>query len=154
MKLGVALAGGAFKGICHLGALEVLEKNGIKIDMVSGCSMGAVVGGLYAAGVPVEKLKEELKDLKRGRLMDFYPKALRNMGLMSGDKIVRYLKGLCGDVLIEDLKTPFVATAVDIVTGKTVYIDKGPLLVAIRASISIPGLFAAVKKDEDRKSVV
>ena len=50
MKLGVALAGGAFKGICHLGALEVLEKNGIKIDMVSGCSMGAVVGGLYAAG--------------------------------------------------------------------------------------------------------
>ena len=57
MKLGVALAGGAFKGICHLGALEVLEKNGIKIDMVSGCSMGAVVGGLYAAGVPVEKLK-------------------------------------------------------------------------------------------------
>lgn len=80
--------------------------------------MGAVVGGLYAAGVPVEKLKEELKDLKRGRLMDFYPKALRNMGLMSGDKIVRYLKGLCGDVLIEDLKTPFVATAVDIVTGK------------------------------------
>lgn len=73
--------------------------------MVSGCSMGAVVGGLYAAGVPVEKLKEELKDLKRGRLMDFYPKALRNMGLMSGDKIVRYLKGLCGDVLIEDLKT-------------------------------------------------
>lgn len=148
MKLGVALAGGAFKGICHLGALEVLEKNGIKIDMVSDCSMGAVVGGLYAAGVPVEKLKEELKDLKRGRLMDFYPKALRNMGLMSGDKIVRYLKGLCGDVLIEDLKTPFVATAVDIVTGKTVYIDKGPLLDAIRASISIPGLFAAVKKDD------
>ena len=154
MKLGVALAGGAFKGICHLGALEVLEKNGIKIDMVSGCSMGAVVGGLYAAGVPVEKLKEELKDLKRGRLMDFYPKALRNMGLMSGDKIVRYLKGLCGDVLIEDLKTPFVATAVDIVTGKTVYIDKGPLLDAIRASISIPGLFAAVKKERIPVSIL
>ena len=148
MKLGVALSGGAFKGICHVGALEVLEKNQIKIDMISGCSMGAVVGGLYAAGVSIETLKKELNDLKRGKLMDFYPKALRNLGLMSGDKIIRYLKGLCGDILIEDCKIPFVATAVDIVSGKTVYLDKGPLLDAIRASISIPGLFAAVKKDD------
>lgn len=148
MKLGVALAGGAFKGVCHLGALEVLENNDIKIDMISGCSMGAVVGGLYAAGVPIEKLKDELVRLTSGRLVDFYPKALRNLGIMSGDRIVRYLKKLCGDILIEDCKIPFVASAVDIVTGKTVYIDKGPLVEAIRASISIPGLFAAVRKDD------
>lgn len=148
MKLGVALAGGAFKGVCHLGALEVLEQNGIKIDMISGCSMGAVIGGLYAAGVSVETLKKETETLKQGKLIDFYPKAFRNLGLMSGDRIMRYLKDLCGDINIEDCKISFVASAVDIVTGKLVYLDKGPLLEAIRASMSIPGLFSAVKRDE------
>ncbi len=116
---GLALGAGAMRGMCHIGVLEVLEQHNLVPDMISGTSMGAVIGGLYAAGVSIDQMKE-----------------------IKSENIIREL---CGDINIEDCKIPFVAVAVDVVSGKTVYFDKGNLTDAIRASYAVPGVFAPVK---------
>lgn len=144
---GLALGAGAIRGLCHVGVLEVLEQNGLVPDMISGTSMGAVVGGLYAAGVPISKMKELVGTLKKSDVVDFNLFALKNNGFLTGKKSEMLIKELCGDIRIEDCKIPFVAVAVDVISGKTVYIREGKLTDAIRASYAVPGVFAAKKKD-------
>ena len=143
---GLALGAGAMRGMCHIGVLEVLEQHNLVPDMISGTSMGAIIGGLYAAGVSIDQMKEILATLRKKDVVDFFNIfGFRGNGFLSGNKSENIIRELCGDINIEDCKIPFVAVAVDVVSGKTVYFDKGNLTDAIRASYAVPGVFAPVK---------
>ncbi|MCL2256042.1 MAG: patatin-like phospholipase family protein, partial [Firmicutes bacterium] len=90
-KLGLALGAGAFRGVCHIGVIEALEEHGIEIDVVTGCSMGAVIGGSYAAGIPIAEIKNTILAIKRkGKLIDFNIFTPRK-GAVSGKKIHAFL---------------------------------------------------------------
>ncbi|HGY55394.1 MAG TPA: serine protease [Caldithrix abyssi] len=136
----LVLGSGGARGLTHIGIIRYLEENGYQITSVAGSSMGALVGGIYAAG----KLKEYtawvrgITKLDILRLLDI---SLVGGGFVKGDKIIGTLRELIGDRLIEDLPIPFTAVASNIVNGKEVWLSKGPLFDAIRASIAIPLFF-------------
>jgi len=141
-RVGIALGSGGAKGISHIGVLEVLEKNKIKIDEISGCSIGAIVGGIYAAGVSIEKMKEiafSIDIKKMWKLFDFTKPT--SGGIVKGNLVEQFLDEILPVKKFEDLKIPFRCVATDIKEGKEVIFEKGDLIPAIRASISIPGLF-------------
>lgn len=141
-KVGIALGSGGAKGISHIGILEVLEKNNIKISEISGCSIGAIVGGVYAAGVSIERMKEIAFsiDLKKTlNLFDFTNPSTG--GIVKGKIVEEFLENILPVKRFESLKIPFRCIATDIKSGKEVIFDKGDLIPAIRASISIPGFF-------------
>ncbi len=141
-KVGIALGNGGAKGISHIGILEVLEKNNIKIDEISGCSIGAIVGGAYAAGVSIEKMKEiafSINLKKTLNLFDFTNPSTG--GIVKGKIVEEFLEDILPVRRFENLKIPFKCVATDIKSGKEVIFDKGDLVPAIRASISIPGFF-------------
>lgn len=146
-KIHLVLASGGARGVAHIGVIEGLLENGNEIVEVAGCSMGAVIGGLYAAG-KLEEYKEWLVNLQRTdvfRQMDF---TFAKHGFMKGEKVFSTITDLIGPQKIEDLKIPFKAVATDLTTGEEVVFDKGDLYKALRASISIPGIFTPVKYDE------
>jgi len=145
-KIGLALSGGAARGLAHIGVLVVLEKEGIRIDMIAGTSAGAAVGALYAQGKDASLIKNLAQDLSWRRLVSVTDLALPKTGFISGKKIRDFLALIIGsDIKFSDLKIPLSCVATDIVTGEEVIFDQGPVLAAIRASISIPAIFTAVK---------
>ena len=146
-KIGVVLSGGASYGLAHIGVLKELEKNNVPIDVITGTSMGALVGGMYAAGVSTSQMEEILQKFSRRKIVDFNIFALIDDGLLYGKKVFNFLKKYLGDKKIEDCKIKFCSVATDLNTGKKVVIDSGNLVDAIRASISVPGLFKPIKKD-------
>lgn len=139
-KVGLALGGGAAKGLAHIGVLRALTEAGIQPAVISGTSMGALIGGLLALGMSWEELAGEARQVTRRRTWRLLRPALRRSGLIAGQPLLELLREYCGEVLIEDLPRPFVACAVDFSSGRTLYIDRGPLVSAIRASIAVPGL--------------
>jgi NTE family protein len=163
----LVLMGGGARGLAHVGVLRVLEKNGLNPDIIAGTSMGAIVGGLFAAGLSGGKLMEMLGGLsldkyvdkpagrslfKRPKhlfeyimLSDYKNRFFSKMGLDKEDAIVTYLKSCVGDVRIEDLPIKFVCNAVDLVSGKEVLFTEGPLAKALRATMSMPLVFAPVR---------
>ncbi len=147
-KLGLVLSGGAAYGLAHIGVLKQLEKNKVKVDVITGTSMGALIGGLYCAGVSVKKMEEILAEFKLRKVVDinFFP--FHNSGFVKGKKIEKFIEKYVGNKNIEDCKVKFCCIATDLNTGKKVVIDKGSLAAAIRASISVPGLLNPVKKDD------
>lgn len=147
MKVGLCLGAGGVRGMGHIGMLEVLEENGLHFDMVSGSSAGSIVGACYAAGVSVARMKEKLFSLKQWDIMDLNPTALRTNGVINGNKICNIIRDLTGDIDISECRIPFVSVCVDIVSAKTVYIDSGKLIDAVRPSFAVPGVFSAVEKD-------
>ncbi|MCL2434083.1 MAG: patatin-like phospholipase family protein [Clostridia bacterium] len=140
-SFGIALGPGALRGLAHIGVLQVLEVNGYKPSFVAGCSVGSVVGGLYAAGVKPKEMARMC-----GLMTDakFYDRALKRRGLMSGDRLQRLIRTMTRDKLITDCKIPYAACAVDLECGQLHYIRQGPIHEAVRASCSIPGLFTPV----------
>jgi NTE family protein len=141
-KVGLALGSGAAKGFAHIGVLQVLEENKIPIDLISGSSIGSVVAGFYASGHDSKKIKELAQKTKWIKLIDFgWPKH----GLIKGEKIEKYLKEKLKNIKIEKLKIPLFITAVDLNNSTEVVLSKGDLAKAIRASISIPGIFNPVE---------
>lgn len=141
-RVGIALGSGGAKGISHIGVLEVLEKNNIKINEISGCSIGSIVGAVYAAGVSIEKMKKiafSIDIKKMWELFDFTKPT--SGGIVKGNLVEQFLDEILPVKKFEDLKIPFRCVAADIKKGKEVIFDKGDLIPAIRASISIPGLF-------------
>lgn len=144
-NVALVLSSGGAKGYAHIGVIAALQEAGYHITSVAGTSMGALVGGLYAAG----KLKEAYAWLKTidnwevFKLADF--KNVSTTGLINGEYIFDELYKLVGDVRIEDLPIPFCAVAADLDTGKEKVFTKGRLLDAIRASISIPVFFVPHK---------
>ena len=144
VKIGLALGSGGWRGLAHIGVLKVLEKNGISIDYITGSSIGALVGGLYAYYGNIGELEKIVDNI--GYLDMFHalsdPRA--ELGLLKGNKFVAFLENYLRGAKIEDLKIPFKAATTDILTGETVYLDGGNLATAIRASISIPIVLAPV----------
>jgi NTE family protein len=163
----LVLMGGGARGLAHVGVLRVLEKNGLVPDVIAGTSMGAIVGGLFAAGLSGAKLTEMLGGLvldntvhkparrnlfKRPKnlfeyvmLSDYKNRFFSKMGLGKEDAIETYLKSCVGDARIEDLPIKFVCNAVDLVSGKEVLFTEGSLAKALRATMSLPLVFAPVR---------
>lgn len=143
LKIGIALGGGGAKGFAHIGILRVLEERGIVPDLVSGTSMGALIGALYCLhdGIgEVEKLALEFENADLGRYLA--PK-LRVSGLVSEGKVRDFLISVFKDRNIEDLRRPFFCTATDILNGDEVVFARGNLVDAVMSSISIPVVFPA-----------
>ncbi len=141
-KVGIALGSGGAKGISHIGVLEVLEKHNIEISEISGCSIGAIIGGAYAAGVSIEKMKEIAFSIDIEKMWEFLDFTNPTSGgIIKGNRIEKFLDRILPVKRFEDLKIPFKCVAIDMNSGKEVIFDKGDLIPAIRASISIPMLF-------------
>jgi NTE family protein len=150
MKVGLALGGGAVRGLAHIGVLKVLKKHQIPIDFIAGTSMGGAIGGLVAAGIDIEEIEEFILNTPSYRFLDI---GIRKRGILAGNKIyatlIQFLeqKGL-GDIRIEELKIPFRAVSVDLIKGKVFVFEEGSLGLAIRATTSIPGIFSPVHYQE------
>ena len=145
LKIGLALASGGARGSAHTGVLKVLEAEGIPISAVAGSSIGAMVGGVYAAGVPIERIEQEWLNTNLPKVVRSFLPTFPRAGLSSGGELLKYLHQLLGDVQIEELQIPFAAVGCDIDTGEAVILDRGSLVDAIRASVSIPGIFHPVR---------
>lgn len=144
--IGIALGSGGARGLAHAGVLEVLLENGIEPAFAAGTSMGAIVGAAYASG-NFRKLVDVLRSLDIAEaaalFLDF---GFGKPGLVKGRRVMDFIATFIPDVTFADLEIPFAAMATDIATGEAVAITRGRILPAIRASISIPGIFTPVRR--------
>lgn len=140
----LVLSSGGPRGFAYIGAIEELESRGYNITSVAGCSIGSLVGGIYAAGGLAE-FKEWLFHLNNMRLMSLLDVSLSKSYLVKGQKVMDAIKKVVPEVNIEDMRIPYTAVSTDLYTGEEVVFREGPLFDAIRASISIPSLFRPVK---------
>ena len=136
----LVLGSGGARGLAHIGVIECLEENGYRIESISGCSMGALVGGIYAAG-KLNVFENWVRSVTRLEIVTLLDLAWSKSGLVKGDKIINTLKELVGDVTIEDLPIAYTAVAADIENEKEIWLNSGSLFDAIRASISLPLFF-------------
>jgi len=143
-KVGLALGSGGARGLAHIGVIKVLLEEKIPIDVVVGTSMGAFVGGLYAAWGDINQLETEALSFGYREWMSMFFDPVWGSGLIKGDKIEKKLKEIVEDARIEELKIPFGAVATDLNTAEVVVIDKGDLARGVRASGSVPLLFEPV----------
>ncbi|MFH1752809.1 MAG: patatin-like phospholipase family protein [Candidatus Omnitrophota bacterium] len=142
---GLALGSGAAMGLAHIGVIKVLEKENIHIDVISASSMGAIIGTLWALGLNAEELEQVANIFKsRFKTLLLADPTLPIRGLIKGHTIRRFLKTYLGDKTFQDIKRPIKVVACDIKTRREVVIDKGKLIDAVMASISIPGIFEPV----------
>jgi len=144
-KIGLALGAGGPRGLAHIGVLKVLEKNGISIDCVAGTSMGSLIGAIYAAGIEITRLEEIALNMDLKQIAVMFTPTIPRSGLIEGKRVREFIKSFVSDANIEDLKIPFAAVATDIETGEEIVINKGSVAEAVRASISIPGIFTPVR---------
>ncbi len=144
--LGLALGGGVARGWAHIGALRALIEAGIRPDIISGTSIGAVVGGAYLAG-KLDVLEDWARSLNRRRMMSYMDVRWGGSGFMRGERLARVLNHYLGDVNFEDLDRRFAAVACDLRTGYEVWLQQGPLVPAVRASYALPGAFEPIKID-------
>jgi NTE family protein len=172
LKVGLALGGGGARGLAHIGVLKVLERENIPIDLITGTSMGAIIGGVYALKKDisaVEKIAQKYSKISEfnidfsfsekerkdkpfflKKMSDFLKKGyilnleLRRKYINDGEGIKKIIKDLVGDKTFTDTKIPFAAVAADLVKGEKVILDQGILFDALLASASIPGMFPPV----------
>lgn len=149
MKKNVALvlSSGGARGLAHIGAIEELGRRGYCITSIAGCSMGALIGAMYAAGKLAE-VKEWMVQLDKKKILSLVDFSFSLNHLVKGEKVMDALKEIVPDVNIEDLPIPYVAVATDWNSGKEVVFKKGSLYEAVRSSISIPLFFNPVRKGE------
>ncbi len=143
-RISLVLGGGGARGTAHIGVIEALEAAGYEIASVAGTSMGALVGGMYAAG-HLEEFREWLCSMDRYKVLSMVDLAFSSEGLVKGNRVMKALKELVPEVRIEHLPLPFAAVAADLLTGREVVFDHGGLYDAIRSSISIPSVFQPVR---------
>lgn len=147
---GLVLGGGAGLGFAHLGVLQYLEEIRCKPNIITGTSMGALIGGLYACGKNVGQIIEMLDTFNNFKIIDIKLFPLTSQALLRSEKINKFLQELFGDTQIEDLKVKFGCVAVDIVKGELCEITSGSLWKAVRASISVPAVFEPFEMGEKR----
>jgi NTE family protein len=143
-KIGLALSSGGARGAAHVGVLKVLEEAGIVPDIIVGTSMGAELGGAYAAGIPISELEALLQSTSFGRVVKSLLPTVPWSGWSSGNAIRRFLRDLLGDRTIEELPIRFGAVVTNLESGLPITLTAGSLVEAIRASLSVPGLFTPV----------
>jgi len=150
LKIGLALGSGAARGLAHVGVLKVLEKAEIPVHLIAGTSAGALVGALYARGksaAEIESLLLEYVDWKKlPRLLDI---TLPRTGFIAGRRLMNIVKQVIGgDIDFADLNIPLACVATDIDTGEEIILKQGSVAEAVRASISIPGIFTVANYGE------
>jgi NTE family protein len=142
----LALSSGGARGLAHIGAIEELEANGYRISSIAGCSMGALVGGVYAAG-KLEEFRDWMKTIDRKKMLELTDFSFSLNHIVKGKRIIEAIMEFVPDMAIEDLPIPYCAVATDLKAGKEVVFSKGSLFEAIRASISLPSFYEPVQRD-------
>jgi len=146
-KVSLVLSGGGARGIAHIGVLEALEKQGFEVHSITGTSMGAVVGGFYAAG-KLKEFKKWISDLNKKDVFELVDFTLLNSGFIKGDKVFEELSTFIHDIQIQDLPIHFSATATDLISRKEILFTEGSLYNAMRASVAIPNVITPVKNED------
>ena len=144
VKIGYALGGGAARGLSHIGVLKVLHECGISPDIIVGTSIGAIIGALYAGGYEPAQIEQLVLGLDWKKLVNLVDVTLPLRGLLHGKRVTSLLKSILGDITFSQLRCEFACVATDIVNGEQVVFHDGSLIEAVRASISIPGIFTPV----------
>ena len=139
----LALGSGGARGYAHIGAIEVLSERGYDIVAISGCSMGALIGGVHAAG-KLQAYKDWVTGLGQFDVLKLLDLTLNSVGAIRGEKVFSVVREMLGDTRIEDLPLAYTAVATDLLSHKEIWFQEGPLDQAIRASIAIPGLITPV----------
>ncbi|OPL11042.1 MAG: hypothetical protein AVO34_02785 [Firmicutes bacterium ML8_F2] len=142
MKIGLALSGGAARGIAHIGVLKYLEERNVKPVLIAGTSAGSIVASLYSAGKTIGEIEQIARKLS---WKDLVTLSLPRKGLISSSKLLEMLEEHLGNINFEDLKNPLIINAVDLLSGEEIIIEDGPVSEAVQASCSIPGIFTPVK---------
>ena len=148
LKVGLALGSGGSWGLAHIGVLKVLEKNNIPVDYIAGSSMGAIIGTMYALNPNIEELEKKALSLTKKDFAKLLDLTIPKTSLIKGNKIRNFLEKLVGDKSFSDTKIPLKIIATDLESGEEIVIDKGRLVDAIMASISIPGIFPPIRLQE------
>jgi NTE family protein len=142
-RVGLALGGGALHGAAHIGVLQVFEREGIHPDIVTGTSVGAIIGAAYAAGKPVDHMARLLQNASWSSLVKLtFPPGL---GMFSASPMQEFIRQNIFDLNFCDLQHPFAAVACDILTAKKVVLNSGPVAEAVLASAAFPGVFSPVQ---------
>jgi len=144
--IALVLSSGGARGLAHIGVIEELESQGYHISSIAGCSMGALIGGVYAAGKLAE-FREWMKTIDRKKMLELTDFSLSLNHFVKGKRIIEAIMEFVPDVAIEDLPIPYSAVAADLKDGREVVFSKGSLFEAIRASISLPSFYEPVQRD-------
>lgn len=140
----LVLSSGGARGLAHIGAIEELESQGYRITSIAGCSMGALIGGVYAAG-KLKDFREWMKTVDRKKMLELTDFSLSLNHIVKGTRIIEAIMEFVPDTLIEDLPIPYCAVATDLKGGREVMFRRGSLFKAIRASISLPSFYEPVQ---------
>lgn len=143
----LVLGSGGARGLAHIGVIHWLEENDYEIRSIAGSSIGALIGGIYAAG-KLDEYEQWVRAITKVHIVTFLDLSWGKSGLVKGDKIINTLVDLVGDQMIEDLAIQYTAVATDVKNHKEIWIKSGRLFDAIRASMSIPLLFTPFKRRE------
>ncbi|MEZ4519700.1 MAG: patatin-like phospholipase family protein [Chloroflexota bacterium] len=146
-SIGLALGGGGARGLAHIGLLRVLQREQIPVSFIAGTSMGGLVGALFAAGLPLEEVEAEVKRYAQVReQLKLVDVSLSSAGLsVQGRRIYNFLADLLGETLLfSDLNIPTAMASVDILSGQDIVLQGGLVIDAVRATISVPGIFTPV----------
>lgn len=146
-KIGLALGSGSARGWAHIGVIKALSEAGIRVDYVSGTSVGAVVGAVFASGA-IHTFEEVVLELDWRRVVSFLDVVFPKSGLIDGSRIADFVRTHVGEKDFEDLSLSFCAVSTDLATGREVIFQEGDIIEAVRASISIPGIFTPLRKDD------
>lgn len=145
-NVALVLSSGGARGLAHIGAIEELEARGYHISSIAGCSMGALIAGVYAAG-KIDEFREWMKTVTRKKMFELTDFSLSLNHIVKGKRIIEAIMEFVPDVAIEELPIPYCAVATDLTAGKEVVFNKGSLFEAIRASISLPSFYEPVQRD-------
>lgn len=137
-KIGVALGSGGLRGLVHVGVLKVLDREKIPIDFVGGCSIGALIGAFYCAGLDPDTIYKLARHTKRRHWLDFI---IPKMGIIAGDRVLDMLKLLTKQKEFSELSIPLAVVATELNHGQEIVFTEGEVAQAVRASISVPGIF-------------
>jgi NTE family protein len=143
-SIGLALGGGAARGFAHIGILRVLMAHGIVPDVIVGTSIGAVAGGCFIAG-HLDAFQDWAHSLTKRGVLSYLDVSLGGSGLISGGKLSSRLEETIGDIQIEDLPARFAAIATELGTGHEIWLTRGRVVDALRASYALPGIFTPVR---------
>lgn len=143
----LVLGSGGARGLAHIGVIHVLEERGFEITSIAGCSVGALVGGIYAAG-KLDEYEDWVRNLSKLDMVNLMDIAWVGGGLVKGERIINKMIKLVGNRKIEDLRIPFTAVATELESGREVWLSEGPLFDAIRSSCSLPLFFTPTRYKE------